>query len=105
MWHKQRGYRLMTDEELEKYGLHKGFIGPVNLPEGIRLVCDKSLEGSKSWTCGANEVDYHFTGACPGRDFMPDEWADLVTVVAVGPAPLRQKPSAARHRVSRSSTA
>ena len=92
-----KGYRLMTDEELEKYGLHKGFIGPVNLPEGIRLVCDKSLEGSKSWTCGANEVDYHFTGACPGRDFTPDEWADLVTVVAGDPCPHCGKPlSAAR---------
>ena len=87
----------MTDEELEKYGLHKGFIGPVNLPEGIRLVCDKSLECSKSWTCGANEVDYHFTGACPGRDFTPDEWADLVTVVAGDPCPHCGKPlSAAR---------
>ena len=92
-----KGYRLMTDEELEKYGLHKGFIGPVNLPEGIRLVCDKSLECSKSWTCGANEVDYHFTGACPGRDFTPDEWADLVTVVAGDPCPHCGKPlSAAR---------
>ena len=28
-----RGYRMMTDEELQTYGLHKGFIGPVNLPE------------------------------------------------------------------------
>ena len=92
-----KGYRLMTDDELEKYGLHKGFIGPVNLPEGIRLVCDKSLECSKSWTCGANEVDYHFTGACPGRDFTPDEWADLVTVVSGDPCPRCGKPlSAAR---------
>ena len=90
-----KGYRLMTDEELEENGLFKGFIGPVNLPEGIRLVCDKSLEGSKSWTCGANEVDYHFTGACPGRDFTPDEWADLVTVVAGDPCPHCGRPLAA----------
>ena len=89
-----KGYRLMTDEELEEYGLFKGFIGPVNLPEGIRLVCDKSLEGSRSWTCGANEVDYHFTGACPGRDFTPDEWADLVTVVAGDPCPHCGRPLA-----------
>ncbi len=90
-----KGYRLMTDEELEENGLFKGFIGPVNLPEGIRLVCDKSLEGSKSWTCGANEVDYHFTGACPGRDFTPDEWADLATVVAGDPCPHCGRPLAA----------
>ena len=73
-------YHLMSDEELEETGLHKGFIGPVNLPEGVRLVCDESLKASQSWTCGANEVDYHFTGACPGRDFTVDEWADLVSV-------------------------
>ena len=88
---------MMTDEELLTYGLHKGFIGPVNLPEGIRLVCDESLRESKQWACGANEVDYHFTGACPERDFTVDEWADLVTVVAGDPCPHCGKPlSAAR---------
>lgn len=81
-----KGYRMMTDEELQANGLHKGFIGPVNLPDGIRLVCDESLRDSKQWACGANEVDYHFTGACPERDFTVDEWADLVTVVAGDPA-------------------
>ena len=81
------GYRLMTDEELESYGLHKGFIGPVNLPEGIRLVCDVTLKDSTKWACGANETDYHYTGACPSRDFTPDAWEDLVTVVAGDPCP------------------
>ena len=80
-------YHLMTDEELTQWGLHKGFIGPVNLPEGIRLVVDETLRASKQWACGANEVDYHFTGACPGRDFTVDEWADLITVHAGDPCP------------------
>ena len=80
-------YHLMTDEELELVGLHKGFIGPVGLPEGVRLVCDESLRESGSWTCGANEVDYHFTGARPGRDFTVDEWADLVSVREGDPCP------------------
>ena len=80
-------YHMMSDEELESNGLHKGFIGPVNLPEGIRLVVDENLRTSKKWACGANEVDYHYTGACPGRDFTVDEWADLVTVKAGDPCP------------------
>lgn len=80
-------YHLMTDDELEHWGLHKGFIGPVNLPEGIRLVVDETLRASKQWACGANEVDYHFTGACPDRDFTVDEWADLITVHAGDPCP------------------
>ena len=87
-------YHLMTEEELEENHLHKGFIGPVNLPEGIRLVCDESLKSSSKWACGANEVDYHYTGACPGRDFEVDEWADLVTVVAGDPCPHCGKPLA-----------
>lgn len=92
-----KGYRMMTDEELEKFGLFKGFIGPVHLPAGIKLVCDSSLKESRSWACGANEVDYHFTGACPDRDFKVDEWADLVTVLAGDPCPHCGKPlSAAR---------
>ncbi len=92
-----KGYRMMTDEELEKFGLFKSFIGPVHLPAGIKLVCDSSLKESKSWACGANEVDYHFTGACPDRDFKVDEWADLVTVLAGDPCPHCGKPlSAAR---------
>lgn len=92
-----KGYRMMTDEELEKFGLFKGFIGPVHLPAGIKLVCDSSLKESKSWACGANEIDYHFTGACPDRDFKVDEWADLVTVLAGDPCPHCGRPlSAAR---------
>ncbi|WP_102372111.1 proline--tRNA ligase [Enorma phocaeensis] len=85
-------YHLMTEEELVENGLHKGFIGPVNLPDGIRLVVDETLRGSKQWACGANEVDYHFTGACPGRDFEVDEWADLITVQAGDPCPHCGKP-------------
>lgn len=80
-------YHLMSDEELELAGLHKGFIGPVGLPGGVRLVCDESLRESVSWTCGANEMDYHYTGARPGRDFEVDEWADLVSVKAGDPCP------------------
>ena len=87
-------YHLMTEEELEANHLHKGFIGPVNLPQGIRLVCDESLRASTKWACGANEVDYHYTGARPGRDFTVDEWADLVTVVAGDPCPHCGKPLA-----------
>ncbi len=91
------GYRMMTDEELEGFGLPKGSIGPVNLPEGIRIVCDATLEDVHSWGCGANVDGYHFIGIEPGRDFTADEWADIVTVVAGDPCPHCGKPlSAAR---------
>ena len=85
--HAFGSWHLMDADELVAAGLHKGFIGPVNLPEGVRVVCDSSLEGTHAWVCGANEVGYHFTGIEPGRDFTADEWADLVTVVAGDPCP------------------
>lgn len=80
-------YHMMSEEELVEAGLFKGFIGPVNLPQGIRLVVDESLRESRSWACGANEADYHFIGACPDRDFTVDEWADLITVREGDPCP------------------
>lgn len=88
------GWRLMSDEELEQHGLFKGFIGPVNLPQGIRLVCDVSLKDSLQWTCGANERDYHYIGARPGRDFTVGAWEDLITVTAGDPCPHCGKPLA-----------
>ena len=90
-------YHLMTEEELVANGLHKGFIGPVNLPEGIRVVCDESLRDATNWVCGANEPGFHFTGIQEGRDFTADAWADLVTVIAGDSCPHCGKPlSAAR---------
>ncbi len=73
------GYHMMTDEELAQYGLHKGSMGPVGLPAGVRLVADVSLKDSQSWLVGANEDGFHYTGARPGRDFQPTAWVDVIT--------------------------
>lgn len=72
------GFELLEDEEFAKLGMPKGFLGPVNAPEGVVLVADESLRDDPSWIVGANKVDAHFTGAKPGRDFEIDTWADLV---------------------------
>ncbi|WP_375378688.1 proline--tRNA ligase [Lancefieldella parvula] len=72
-------YHMMTDEELDEFGLIKGFIGPVGLPEGIRVVGDLSLEDAQWWLCGANKADYHLDHVELGRDFEINEWKDLVT--------------------------
>lgn len=73
------GYRMMTDEEMVELGLHKGSMGPVGLPQGVRMVADASLRGSVSWLVGANREGEHYTGARPDRDFTVDEWVDVVT--------------------------
>ncbi len=75
-------YKLMDADDLEKYGLVKGFIGPINLNENIRLVADVSLKDSSNWIIGANEVDYHYKGAVAGKDFREPEYLDLALAQA-----------------------
>ena len=74
------GFELLTDEELEAAGLHKGSIGPKNLPEGIKVIADVNLKGIERWVVGANVDGFHFVGAKHGEDFQVDEWADLSLV-------------------------
>lgn len=71
------GFVLLTDEELEKAGLHKGSIGPKDLPAGIKVFADECLKPISQWVVGANEDGFHFVGAAPGTDFTVDVWADL----------------------------
>ncbi|MDO5108201.1 MAG: proline--tRNA ligase, partial [Coriobacteriaceae bacterium] len=74
------GFELLTDEEMESYGLPKGSMGPVGLPEIAYVMADRSLQNIPQWTVGANEDGYHLVGARLGVDFKVDEWADFCTV-------------------------
>ncbi len=74
------GFTLLTDEEMEAFGLHKGSMGPVGLPEGTYVIADRALEAVPAWVVGANEDGYHYVGAALGRDFTVDQWADLSVV-------------------------
>ncbi len=74
------GFELLTDEEMVNAGLHKGSMGPVGLPEGVRIVADESLRVLQTWVVGANEDGFHYLGARPGTDFEVNEWADIVNV-------------------------
>ena len=85
-------FHMMSDEELEGAGLVKGFIGPVGLPEGVALFCDISLKDSERWLVGANERDFHLTGARPGRDFQPVDWLDLTSAKAGDACPVCHEP-------------
>ncbi|MEY8459663.1 proline--tRNA ligase [Eggerthellaceae bacterium 24-137] len=74
------GFELLTDEEMKDFGLCKGSMGPVGLPENARIIASLSLKGVPQWVVGANEDGYHYVGARLGEDFQVDEWADLATV-------------------------
>lgn len=51
-----------NDEDILNAGLVAGYCGPFNLPENINYVIDSELESEVGLVCGANEIDYHFTG-------------------------------------------
>ena len=73
------GAELLAEEDFARFGIHRGFLGPVGAPAGTLIVADRTLKAELAWTVGANEPDFHLTGALPGRDFAIDVWADLVT--------------------------
>jgi len=86
------GFDFLDDDELVEAGLPKGSIGPVGLPEGIKVMADESLRGLPKWTVGANEDGFHIVGARLGEDFEVDIWADLCTALPGDGCPECGKP-------------
>lgn len=73
--------RRATEEELRKsVGEVPGFCGPIGLPEDVRVVADQGVENAVNVVVGANRVDYHFVGACWGRDFSADMVRDIASI-------------------------
>lgn len=72
-----KGFQMMTDDEMKATGLVKGFIGPVNLPKGVKVAADNSLKDVAHWAVGANEKGFHFLGATLDEDFHVDIWGDV----------------------------
>lgn len=66
-----------TDEELEKLGFKKGFIGPMNLPENVKLVFDNAVNVEAAYVVGANIIDKHVGNFVPKRDADSFEAFDL----------------------------
>ena len=67
-------------EVMELLKVPTGFVGPVGLPEEIRIISDYSIKGLKNAVCGALKEGYHYRSVLPGRDFEIDEWLDLKMV-------------------------
>ena len=86
------GFELLTDEEMVEFGLFKGSMGPVGLPEGTFVMADRSLKDVQQWAVGANEEGFHYVGARLGQDFEIDAWADLCTVKPGDACPVCGKP-------------
>ena len=70
----------------EDSGLCAGFCGPYGL-QGITVLYDRSLQGANNFCCGANQIDYHYTGLCIERDVGPVEYHDFAKIPDGGICP------------------
>nr|WP_321502107.1 YbaK/EbsC family protein [uncultured Dethiosulfovibrio sp.] len=81
-----------SDEELKAVlGDLAGFLGPIGLPGKVSLWADSSVDGISWAVVGANEKDYHITGARWERDFSCPV-ADLAMMEPGDLCPLCGKP-------------
>ena len=64
------------DEVRQLLGAGFGSLGPVNLPEGVRIIADRKVQDLANAVVGANEDGYHLTGVNPSRDFTA-EYVDI----------------------------
>jgi prolyl-tRNA synthetase len=82
-------FRFATEKEIEtRIGCRPGYIGPVGIPGGIRIIADRSVAAMSDFVCGANEAGYHLTGVNFGRDLPePSYVADIRNVVPGDPSP------------------
>jgi len=79
--------RASEDELKEAVGEVAGFCGPIGLPENIKVVADQSIEDEVNLAVGANRPDYHYTGACWGRDFKAHIVCDITSIEKELPCP------------------
>ena len=49
-----------------------GSLGPVGLPDNVKIIADRKVQDVRNAVVGANEDGYHLTGVNPGRDFTAD---------------------------------
>ncbi len=78
----------------EDCGLFAGFIGPYNMDrEKFTVLFDKSLENTHNLSCGANQLDHHYTGLKISRDIGDVEYIDLAKIKEGGICPKCGKPA------------
>jgi prolyl-tRNA synthetase len=84
-----KGFRFATGSEIEaQFGCRPGYLGLVDIRKPVKVVADRAVAVMSDFICGANEVDFHFTGVNWARDVPePDVVADIRNVVAGDPSP------------------
>lgn len=62
--------RPAQQNELDKLGLIKGFMGPT-AEATLKVIYDEAIDMKASYVVGANEAGHHMTGFVPERDTKP----------------------------------
>ena len=76
-------FRFASDTEiLEHFGSKPGYLGPINTPKSVKIVADRTVAQMSDFICGANEENFHYTGANWGRDLPEPVVADIRNVIA-----------------------
>ena len=84
-----RGFRFATVAEIDStFGCKPGYLGPIETRRAPKLIVDRSVAQMSDFVCGANEEDFHYTGANWGRDLPePELVADIRNAVVGDPSP------------------
>ncbi len=86
------GFEIHPATVTEESGIVAGFIGPIGLPAGVRVVFDASLKGIHNVVSGAGEKDYHLSGIDIERDVPGVEFTDVAKIFAGAVCPVCGKP-------------
>jgi len=76
-------FRFASDTEIvEHFGCKPGYLGPIGPAKPVKIVADHTVALMSDFVCGANEEDFHYTGANWARDLPEPVVADIRNVVA-----------------------
>lgn len=76
-----------AEETLQHIGCEVGFIGPVQVKSGVKVIADHAVKSIVNGICGANEANYHLKNVNADRDFQIETYADLRLIQEGDPSP------------------
>ena len=82
-----RELRMADEAAIRAAGGVAGFMSPIGIKKGTSVVVDSTVINMKNAIAGANEVDVHYTGVNPARDFEGVIAADIRLMAAGDPCP------------------
>jgi len=82
-----------NDAQIKKSGAIPGYASPIGLdPKKVKIVVDKSVEGSSNLVVGANEADFHYKNFNFERELQGAAVTDIATVREGDPCPVTGQP-------------